>query len=415
MAGILLLLSLLDLSPVWRLLLVGFGLAWLAGFIWSRSLLAGLSLGREMRFGWAQVGDRMEERFTLANRSDFPAVWVEIEDHSNLPDYQADMVTGIGGQSHNRWTMENTCTRRGLYNLGPVTIRSGDPLGFYEIELRDPRQATFLVTPPVVPLPGIEVSPGGRAGAGRPRDTLLERLVSAATVREYDPGDPQRWIHWPTSARKGELYVRTFDSLPAGDWWILVDADQNWQAGQGNRSTAEHAITLAASLADQGLGARRAVGLVAYSDPFIFLPPQHGEPQRWQILRSLALLSPSRHGLGELLQAIRPSLGRYTSLVVITANTGGGWVPHLAPLLWRGIIPTVLVFDTAAYGASGSPATLLDQLARQGIQRYLISPELLDRPEARPGRGGELEWQITATGKAVLKTPVTDWSWRRLG
>ena len=69
----------------WVALLVGFGGAWLIGYLWARSLARGLSLVREMRFGWAQVGDRLEERFTLTNKGWAPALWVEVIDHSTLP------------------------------------------------------------------------------------------------------------------------------------------------------------------------------------------------------------------------------------------------------------------------------------------------------------------------------------------
>jgi hypothetical protein len=60
----------------WMMLLVGLGGAWLIAFLWARSLARGLRLTRELRFGWAQVGDRLEERFTLINESWTPALWI---------------------------------------------------------------------------------------------------------------------------------------------------------------------------------------------------------------------------------------------------------------------------------------------------------------------------------------------------
>ncbi|MEK7277869.1 MAG: hypothetical protein AAB427_11015, partial [Chloroflexota bacterium] len=54
---------------VWVILLVGLGGAWLLSFVWAASLMLGLRLTREMRLGWVQVGDWMQERFTLASTS----------------------------------------------------------------------------------------------------------------------------------------------------------------------------------------------------------------------------------------------------------------------------------------------------------------------------------------------------------
>src|SRR3712207_8713224 len=48
-----------------------------------------------------------------------PALWVEVEDHTTMPDYNVSRVTGVSGQSENRWKTQGVCTRRGLYMLGP--------------------------------------------------------------------------------------------------------------------------------------------------------------------------------------------------------------------------------------------------------------------------------------------------------
>ena len=95
-------------------------------------------------------------------------------------------------------------------------------------------------------------------------DDALDRVVSASSVRPYVPGDSRRWVHWKLSAHHQELYVRLFDGTPAGDWWILLDMDARVQVGMGENSTDELGVILAASLADRGLRARRAVGLVAH-------------------------------------------------------------------------------------------------------------------------------------------------------
>ncbi|HBX71121.1 MAG TPA: hypothetical protein DEH25_17520, partial [Chloroflexi bacterium] len=76
--AIALLLVIVDGYRGWAILLVGMGGVWLFSYLWVRALAQGLHLTREMRFGWAQVGDRLEERFTLINRARIPALWVEV-------------------------------------------------------------------------------------------------------------------------------------------------------------------------------------------------------------------------------------------------------------------------------------------------------------------------------------------------
>ncbi len=398
----------------WVMLLVGLGGVWLLAFVWAHALARGLRVVREMRFGWAQVGDRLEERFTLINTSLVPALWVELLDHSTLPGYTASRVTGIEGQSENRWIVKGACTRRGVYALGPTTLRTGDPFGLYTVTLHRPAWTTMVVMPPIVPLPSIEVAPGGRAGEGRQRAPVFERTVSASSVREYRPGDALHSIHWRVSAHRDDWFVRRFDHMPSSDWWICLDLDRRVQAGEGENSTLEHGIILAASLADRGSRQGRAVGLVACGAEFVWLPPQSGEARRWEILRALALASPGASSLSELLARMQPAFYRRTSLVVITPAAQGDWIARLVPLRWRGVVPTVLLLDPLSFGDTRDAQNALATLAALEIPRYLIPRQMLDRAETRPGQRGHWDWQVTPSGRAILKGKMREATWKVL-
>lgn len=407
-------LAIVDDYQGWRFLLYIFSFIWGVSYYWAHSLAKNLMIKREMRFGWVQVGDQLEERFRLFNQSAFPALWVEIIDQSNMPDYKANIVTGLDAHGSYQWRSRGICTRRGLFNLGPTTMGTADPLGFFEVKIHDPGFVSIMVTPPVVPLPKIEVAPGGRAGEGRPRSNAPEKTVNSAGVREYNYGDSLRWIHWPTSARREDFYVKIFENTPSGNWWIVVDMEQSVQAGVAPRSTEEHAVILAASLADKGLRAGLAVGLAAYGKPFTWIPPQEGDGQRWAILRSLALLSPSHYPVNQLLESLRPAFSKHTSLVLITSNTRGEWIKNLLPLVWKGNIPTVLLLDPQAFGGSASIQPVTRELNQLSIRSHLITPELLDRPESQPGEIGQLKWRITPSGRAILVNPPSEQAWRAL-
>jgi uncharacterized protein (DUF58 family) len=414
LTAILIIMQLIDPSRVWTILLVGMGGAWLTGYLWARALAKNLSLKREMRFGWAQVGDRLEEHFAITNGSFLPTTWVELEDHSTLPEYKINLATGVDGNSYNQWRTSGLCTRRGLYTLGGTTLKTGDPLGIYAVTLDDPTNTYLMVMPPVLPLPAIAVAPGGYMGEGRPHPNAPEYTVSAASVREYQSGDSLRLIHWPTTARQNKPYIRLFEGAPTGDWWILLDLDRSAQIGEGWDSTEEHGVILAASLADRGLRARQAVGLVVSSADLVWLPPQLGEGQRLDILRSLALVEPGEVLLNEFLECNRTSFGRRSSLVIITARTDADWLQALIPLIWRGIIPTVLLLDPRSFGGHASAMPVAAVLSEMGITQHVIQRDMLNRPEARPGQRGQWEWRYTPTGRAIPVRMPGDLSWQRL-
>jgi uncharacterized protein (DUF58 family) len=400
----------------WMVFLVGLGGLWLLSYVWARSLAYNLHLKREMRFGWAHVGDRLEERFTLINTSSIPASWVEIIDHTTMPDYTASRAIGMEPLSRNNWQTAGICHQRGLYKLGPTTLRTGDPFGLYTVNIHYPDSETVTVMPPIIPLPAIEVASGGQAQAGRVRPDMLERTVSSAGVRGYIPGDSLHTIHWPTTARRGSLFVRLFDSMPSGDWRLFLDLDRQVQLGDGIHSTLEHAIILAASLADRGLRrANRAVGLMAHDqEALVWLPPERSDTQRQRILQTLATITAGPRSLAELLAASQASFTGETSLIIITAAIDKAWIEALLPLLQRGAVPTVLLLDPVSFGDTANTQPVQTLLASLGIACHIISRDLLDRPEARPGQQGQWQWRISPSGRAVAIKIPHDMSWREL-
>ncbi|MGC9400032.1 MAG: DUF58 domain-containing protein [Anaerolineae bacterium] len=412
--GVLLLLQIISPYRGWEALLIGLGGAWALSSLWAWHLARHLRMKREMRFGWAQVGDRLVERFTLINECRFPAPWIEIRDHSTLPDYEASRGTGIGANNFIRWHKEALCTRRGLFYLGPMELQTGDPFGIYTVTLSYPHTMPLLVLPPIVPLPPIDIAPGGRTGSGPLRSNPLDRTVSASSVRDYAPGDSLRWIHWKTTARRNALFVRTFDGTPSGDWWILLDMDRDVQVGEGEDSTQELGVILAASLADRGLRAKRSVGLMAYGEELQWLPPNSGEGQRWEILRSLALVSLGDRPISELLHRVQGALGQRTSVIIITPSTHPRWTESLVTLQRQGAVPTVLLLDPISFGGYRKTGAIEARLNQLGIAYGVITRDLLDRPEARPGKQGTWEWRVLGTGKAIPVRRAAEGGWRRL-
>ena len=66
-------------------------------------------------------------------------------------------------------------------------------------------------------------------------------------LREYQPGDDRRYIHWRSSAKAGRLLVRQFLDTRRSHITMIVDADPDKY--DGGEDDAETAISVAASLA----------------------------------------------------------------------------------------------------------------------------------------------------------------------
>src|SRR5215216_3259960 len=423
-AGIAFIMQILDPSRVWVILLIGIGGAWLVCWWWARGLVRSLKFEREMRFGWAQVGDRLEERFTITNQFMLPATWVTLQDHSTLPDHHASVATGVDGSSTSQWKVNTRCTRRGVYTLGGTTLETGDPLGVYTITIEDPTSFTLAVMPPVLFLPKFEILASGWAGEGKPRRHAIQETINTSHTREMLPNDPMRLIHWKTTARHANpqagdqhgaglsntFYVRQFEGTPAGDWWIVLDLDKNVQLGAEWDSTEEHAIILAASLAARGLNEDHPVGISINGAAPEWIPPRRNEYQLRSILKALAVAALSEISLKDYLQRAGGSLSSHCSLMIITANTDAAWTQALVPLMWRGVMPTVFLFDSVTFGGSSHTKAVSDIVQAMNLPCHVIPREMLDKPQARPGHEGEWEWRISATGKAIaVRAAQEDW------
>jgi uncharacterized protein (DUF58 family) len=334
---------------------------------------------------------------------------------TNMPDYWANQVRAVERQSETRWTIRGMCTRRGLYILGPTMIGTNDPFGIFNVTLHDPASTTLMVTPPILPLPQIQVAPGGRAGEGPPRLNAPEPTVSASNVREYAPGDSLRWIHWPTSARRNELFVRVFEGAPTGDWWIILDLDESVQIGKGQNATDEHGIILAASLTDLGMRTGHSVGLITHGrDDLIWQRPAMSDQAQGAILRALALVEPGEVSLAQMLTYTRPQLGQNTSLIVITPAVDGTWLASLMGVRRTGAVPTVLLFDPLTFGGFKKAENLKNQLASQGIQHQIISRDLLDYRLTQPKQPADANWRPTPTAHPKTISNQEAYSWREL-
>lgn len=366
----------------WLLLLLGLSALWALGYLWARSLARGLRLERRLRHGWSQVGDTLLERFTLHNDGWAPALWLELEDHASLPGYPRGRLTRVGAFDHPSWHQQARCTRRGLYTLGPTTLRTGDPFGLYDVELHDPQVQTLLVLPPILPLPALDLATSGWvAGNGRGARPA-EAAVSASGVREYLPGDSLRHVHWRTTARRDRWYIRQLETAPAGDLWLVLDLEAGNQVGEPPESSDEFAVLLAASLADRELRRGRRVGLLFADEggEVQWLAPRQGEEQRFQILRTLALAGRSPLPLAAVLASARGLGSGRSGWAVITLAREGAWLAPLAAL--PGAV-TALLIDPRPYGASASPAPLLRRLHGLGVQPTLLRPEGLPSTYAR--------------------------------
>ncbi len=367
--GVLLVAAMVTTSPIAYWLLYALGGLVLLSYVWTRNAARSLALRRRLRGHQITVGDEVQEDFELVNRSRLPILLVEVDDHSELPGYQASVAESLGPRQRKRWISRGLAERRGLYGLGPTDLRVGDPFGIFSSERRIDVRTTIVVYPPISIMADVEIPAGSMVGTSRSSIRTHQVTSDAGGIREFQPGDPLKRIHWLSSARRSQLLVKEFDLEPTANLWIALDLHRDVQAGYGDESTEEYGVKIVSSLAHQFVRDNKAVGFVALSRQGRHLiEPQKGLKQLWRILETLAVVQATGTApFHEFLSASAAGLGRGTSLVAITPSADARWLTSLTQLGHRAIYPLAVAIDAATFGPSESNASLRPAAAAAGI------------------------------------------------
>lgn len=321
-----------------------------------------------------QVGQEAEELIEVRNLSYIPKMWVELEDPSELPGHTSRRAVVIPSRGLRSWVVSTTLQRRGLFDWGPLRVRGGDPFGIFYTERDYGVRQQILVYPRVVDLPRFQTPPASLPGEGRFRRRTHYITPNASGIRDWAPGDPLSRIHWRSTAHTGELMVKTFELDPTSDIWVIADMEGAIQAGEGDESTEEYTVTVAASVAQRYIAANRSVGLISFGEDYTVVEAERGQQQLSRILESLAVAKASGEApLGNLLVEEQRRFGRHTTLVLVTASTDSSWLSPLQSLVQRGVRASVVLIDPSTFGGEGSPLVLYGELTASDILTYVVA------------------------------------------
>jgi uncharacterized protein (DUF58 family) len=388
-----------------------------ASYIWARSMALGLEGKRTLHFTALQVGDELEEIVTLTNNSRLPALWVEFVDRSHVPGYSVSSVRAADPLNTNQWRAHTTCTRRGVFTLGPWDLLTGDPLGIFSVRQVYAHTEEILVYPPLAVLPEALLPHRHNVGDHRPlHQPLAAETINVVTTRPYSPGDPLHHIHWRTYARQGAPFVKTFEPEASSTIWLIPDLDPAVQLGEGPDSTTETAVVLLASLFVQLLQDRLAVGLFAYTDTECVVMPQRSQAHLWPLLRALAPLQPAgRRPLAETLNRARALISGSDLLVVVTPSLDPEWPRAIRQLghSRRAFNAEAILLDPASFGGHLAVPGQADQVGQaESFAPFLadlgIPARVVRRGDIKPitAAYGELRrWEFITlgTGRVVVR------------
>ncbi len=326
----------------WRLTTVAV-LFLLVNWVWTLISVRKLSIRRTQRLRRLQVGNVFDESFEIINPIRLSRLWVEIDDLSDLPGKAGSKVLGsIGGMKNRYYSARTILTKRGLFELGPTKIRSGDPFGMFVSEKIIPSENDLIVLPNTFEISKFHEPVGFLQGGRSIKQKSLEATSFASGVREYQSGDPLNRIHWKTSAKINKFMVKEFDQDPQSQIWVIIDgnkknnfeeidndnisfADSFWQIKKRSafklpKSTFEYAVSCAASLISYFVQSEKSVGLACVDEKLSVITPEKGVRQEIKLFENMAFLTGRGEiSLNEVIESLGNQIIRGSTVIIISA------------------------------------------------------------------------------------------------
>jgi uncharacterized protein (DUF58 family) len=344
------------------------GVACYAAMLWARYSLHRVKYERVVPEDHAFPGETVAVDLRVSNRKPLPLPWIDVrerfpsdmipagEDEFRLAGradvVQTDWRTSVGGDQRVTRGYDLQCPDRGLYEVGPTRLRSGDLFGLFSEERVEDRLTPIVVYPRTVEIDDLGL-PARRPFGERPRGLrVFEDPSRVAGVRDYRPGDSLRRIDWNATARLGRLQARVYDPSSSQHLLICLNTQTIIPAWKGYiAEVLERSITVAASIARDAYERRYSVGLIANgsfpeSDRAIRIAPGRRPEQFIRILEALAVISPFVLGpLSAMLDREEHRLVHGTTIAVITGVMTDELAATLIRLRSRG--HTVVTLSTS--------------------------------------------------------------------
>ena len=183
--------------------------------------------------------------------------------------------------------------RRGVHTFNGYQVTTSFPFGFIRRAMTRRQKDTLLIYPAIArvdPKLLLRFTAAEKSGAMlRPRRGGTDEFYG---VKEYRGGENPRLIHWKRSARTGVLVSKEMTLVSPPRIVLFVDTHQTTR-GTEESALIEKTIAMAGSLATHALEAGLMVGLYAWSDEWLSLPPNRGKRHGRDLMTALARLTPN--------------------------------------------------------------------------------------------------------------------------
>jgi len=353
-----------PLYPVATGLLLVVGVAW----VWVR--LSDRPF--QVRHGWGErehvEGDDVSVVAELRPTGNVLPASVTLSERVGRLGEQRHVLRRNGRRLRVRYVLEKVA--RGRYAFEDVRAELADPFALEQAIVHLPPPGALLVYPRLVRLGPLFTESGTRSHDGQ---RLLLRRHSGFelhSVREYEQGESLRRVHWPSTARRGQLMVKELEDSPRDEIAVLLDADAKAVVGESFHVQVRAAGSILDAYVRRG---RR--GVLVINSERREVQHVHSPAADWR--RALELLAAVEAtgdtSVARLLAEEDGPAARALELVVVTARLEPALVDRLIQRALSRRKVSIAFVDPASFnGAALRPEPALLRLQAAGIPVAVI-------------------------------------------
>ena len=301
----------------------------------GRQSVASLELKREIQ-STTVCGTIVDVRVTVFNRRRWLASWLlTVEDQVEQlaptrkisQERALTVIDDIAPGHHRQGTYQIVFHRRGHYRIGPTSLSTRYPLNLGRSSRQFVGRSSIIVHPRLGVLTNRchELFRVERQGQSRAIARAGVNEGEFFGLRQWHNGDSQRWIHWRTTARLGELSVRQFEQQQRMHSLILLDlySRPEDESKTAEPAAVEKAISFMATLAVELVGrGRHKLSVAIAGREVVELPNVQSRILVNDLLDHLAsAASTSEDVLATALERMQASLMRNPQLIVVSTRS----------------------------------------------------------------------------------------------
>lgn len=216
-------------------------------------------------------------------------VWVRDGAAPELRPQPEEFHLRLAARSRSTVHYQIKSARRGAFALEKVYLRARSRLGMWQRLFDYPVSSPLHVYPDMKQLQEYAVLArknrlslmGVRRVRRIGQDNEFERL------RDYTPDDNYKHIEWRTTARRGKLTVKDFQTNQSQRVIFLIDCGRMMTNEAAGLSLLDHALNAMLMLSYVALARGDSVGLLCFSDEIHgFVPPKGGGKQMNRLLHA---------------------------------------------------------------------------------------------------------------------------------